>query len=63
MNIFNENNKITLNDVIEGLLEHREFKFTFECFGDHYKEVINSFSSLARLIKEFDYSNIKIEAL
>lgn len=60
MNTFNENNKITLNDVIEGLLEGREFKFTFECFGETYREKIHSFSTLARLIKEFDYSNIKI---
>lgn len=63
MNTFNENNKITLNDVIEGLLEGREFKFTFECFGDHYKEVISSFYGLAKFIHSFDYSNIKIEAL
>lgn len=63
MNTFNENNTLTLNDVVEGLLEGREFKFAFECFGDHYNEKISSFSGLAKFIHSFDYSNIKIEEI
>lgn len=61
MNTFNENNKLTLNDVVEGLLDSREYKFTFEYFCDHYKEKISSFSQLAKFIHSFDYMNIKIE--
>lgn len=61
MNTFNENNKLTLNDVVEGLLDGREYKFNFECFLETYSEKISSFSQLAKFIHSFDYMNIKIE--
>lgn len=61
MKTFHKDNKLTLNDVVEGLLEGKEFWFEFYCFGDHYEERIIGFSGLSKFIKTFDYMNIKIE--
>lgn len=61
MSTFHKDNKLTLNDVVEGLIEGREFKFTFECFLETYSEKISRFSQLAKFIHSFDYMNIKIE--
>lgn len=63
MRAFNENNKLTLNDVVEGLLDGREYKFTFEYFLETYNEKISNFSQLAKFIHSFDYMNIKIEEI
>lgn len=62
MNTFNPNNKLTLNDVIEGLKDHKEYIFTYEYFLETYSDVISSFSDLAKFIKDFDFTNIKIDS-
>ena len=61
MKTFNPNNNLTINDVIEGLQDGKEYKFTYIYFLEEYSEIIGSFSSLAKFIKEFDFTDIRIE--
>lgn len=63
MQTFNENNKLTINDVIEGLQNGKEYKFTYIYFLEEYSEVIDTFSKLAKFIKEFNFTDIRIEKL
>ena len=62
MKIFNPNNELTINDVIEGVQDGKAYKFTYIYFLEEYREIIGSFSQLAKFIKEFDFTNIKIES-
>lgn len=62
MQTFNPNNNLTINDVIEGLQNHKEYKFTYIYFLEEYSEIIGSFSQLAKFIKEFDFTDIRIES-
>jgi len=66
MQIFNPNNRITLNDMVEGLLNEQEYRVVSYSLGDRYVNEISTFNDLAKLIIEIEYNqltNIQIEAI
>ena len=62
MKTFNPNNELTINNVLEGLQDGKAYKFTYVYGLEEYSEIIGSFIQLAKFIKEFDFTNIKIES-
>lgn len=63
---FNPNNRISLNDMVEGLFNGKEYKVISYSLGERYINEIITFNDLARLILEIDYNqltNIQIEEL
>ena len=66
MEIFNPNNRISLNDMVEGIANGNAYKVVSYSLGDRYTDEISSFNGLAKFIKEIDYNqltNITIEEL
>lgn len=66
MQTFNPNNRISLNDIVEGLSIGKEYKVISYSLGERYINDISTFNDLSRFILEIDYNqltNIQIEEL
>ena len=66
MQTFNPNNRISLNDMVEGLFNGNTYKVVSYSLGERYINEISTFNDLSRFILEIDYNqltNIQIKEL